>query len=243
MRTLRSDRGFGLVDLLVGVVLAGILMLGIAGVARTAYAAARSAGDAVHGDDDLQALSAYLTRDVHAATADTQMTAVTGGGSTLTLGVAELGAPNRFSTVTYSYDSVAGTLTRTVASAGLPATSTVVARSLEPSYSPVFEYCAPIALTITPAITASSSPQTVAVTSTANVKAGIELTVGSGASAEVVVVTDVGVGTITAVFSSSHTASAAASNACLSILTNVPFRQSGTLVVRTLRTSLRVRPS
>jgi hypothetical protein len=243
VRRVREDAGFGLVDSLVGIALAGILMLGVAGVARTAYAATRSAGDAVKGDDDVQLLTTYLTRDIHAAVADQQLTSVGGGGATLTLGVAEAGASIRFITVTYVYDAGTGTMTRTVTAAGAAPVVTTVARSLEPAYAPVFEYCLPIALSITPAITASGAAQTVAVTTTANVKSGIELSVGSGVTAETVVVTDVGVGTITAVFSKGHDAGAAASNACRSIATNVPFRINGNLVVRTLRTGLHVRQS
>jgi hypothetical protein len=239
---LRSDDGIGLVDALVGIALAAILMLGIAGVARSAYAATRSAGEAVKGDEDVQLLASYLTRDVHAAVADPQLTSVSGGGATLRLGVVDVNTP-RFSTVTYAYDAGAGTITRTVTAAGQTPVILVVARSLEPSYAPLFEYCSPIALTITPAITASGSAQAVGVSTTANVKAGIELTMGTGASAETVVVTDVGVGTLTAVFSKAHVAGTSASNACLSVAANVPFRVNGNLIVRTLRASLHLRAS
>jgi hypothetical protein len=238
----RSDDGIGLVDALVGIALAAILMLGIAGVARSAYAATRSAGDAVKGDDDVQLLASYLTRDVHAAVADPLLTSVSGGGATLRLGVVDVSTP-RFTTVTYTYDAGAGTITRTVTAAVQAAAVVVVARSLEPAYSPIFEYCSPIALAITPAITASGSAQAVAVSTTANVKAGVELTVGTGASAETVVVTDIGVGTLTAVFSKAHAAGTSASNACLSVAANVPFRVNGNLIVRTLRASLHLRSS
>lgn len=242
MTRFRDDDGFSLIDMMVGLVLAGILMAGIGGIFRTAYAATRSAGDAVRGDDDVQLMATYLTRDGHAAVADAQIASVGGGGATLTLGIVEAGTAVRFTTVTYAYDAGAGTITRTVNAAGQAPVTLVLAHSLEPSYAPVFEYCSPIALTITPAITAGATPQTLAVSTTANVKPGIELAVDSGASAETVVVTDVGVGTITAVFAKSHTAGTSAANACLSVAANVPFRINGSLIVRTLRTSLRVRP-
>lgn len=242
MRALLSDDGIGLVDALVGIALASILMLGIAGVARSAYAATRSAGDAVKGDEDVQLLSSYFTRDVHAAVADAQLTSVGAGGATLTLGAVDVNTP-RFTTVTYAYDAGAGTVTRTLTVAGQPPVTTVVAHSLETSYTPVFEYCSPIALTVTPAVTASGSPQTVAVSTTANVKTGVELAVGSAGSAETVVVTDVGASTLTAVFSKGHVAGTSASNACLSVAANVPFRVNGNLIVRTLRASLHVRAS
>jgi hypothetical protein len=242
MNRVRSDDGIGLVDALVGIALAAILMLGIAGVARSAYAATRSAGDAVRGDDDVQLLASYFTRDVHAAVADAQVTSVTGAGATLTLGVVDVNT-SRFTTVRYAYDASAGTITRTVTAAGQAPVVFTVARFLEPSYAPLFEYCSPIALTITPAITASGGAQAVAASTTANVKSGVELVVGAGASAETVVVTDVGVGTLTAVFSKAHVAGTSASNACLSVAANVPFRVNGNLIVRTLRASLHLRVS
>lgn len=242
MNALRRDDGFGMIDTLVGITLAAILMLGIGGVMRTGFAATRTASEEVRGDDDAQTLTTYLTRDLHAAVADTQLTSVTGGGASLTLGVPDV-AGARFTTVTYAYDGTAGTVTRTVTAAGQTPVSVTVARSLALAYAPVFEYCSPVSFAITPAITAGSAAQVVAVSNTTNVKPGLELTVDAGAGAETVVATDATASTITAVFSKAHAAGVSASNACQSVAANVPFTIDGTLMVRTIRVSLHVRPS
>ena len=146
--------------------------------------------------------------------------------------------------MTYAYDGTQGSITRTVRNAGAVTDTRIVARGLELAYLGVFEYCAPISLTMTPAITPGGSAQTIAVSNTTNVRVGSELSVDTGAAAETVVVTGfVANASITAVFAKAHSAATPATNACLSLNVTVPYRFQGTLVVRTISAALHPRAS
>lgn len=137
----RED-GFTLVEILAGSVLGSIIMAALFGVFLTGYASVRVSQDTLLGDQDVQLTLTYLETDIHGASRDPSLLAVTNGGNTLTLSVPDPGAAGRRLTVAYVYASGGtpnvGTLVRTVTPPGGPATTTTVARNLKPGLTGVF---------------------------------------------------------------------------------------------------------
>lgn len=156
--SLRNERGFGLIDFIVGTAIAAILLPAIVGVFHLGYQTVRVANEATQGNLNLTLLTTYLTRDGHAAPADAQLVSA-GSGTVLELGLVDP-ATDRFLRVTYAYtsDGTQGTITRTARVADQVVDSRIVARGLEPlgaSYPTVFAHCADATSGTCPSISAT----------------------------------------------------------------------------------------
>ena len=141
--SLASERGFSLIDFLIGSLLGGILVAALAGVFQTGHVAMRTASEAFHGDDAVQLLATYLVRDVHGAAPDATpgapLVRVTTAGPLQTLSLATFDQQQgRVLRVEYVYDGPAGTITRTARAGGTVVTADVLARKLEPDHPTVF---------------------------------------------------------------------------------------------------------
>ena len=197
---MRSESGFGLVDFLLALALGSILMLAIGSVFQTGFQAIRASTESTIGNDAVQGVLQWISRDAHAGTPDDLVSCVLAtpaatcpqtilSGNTLRVGATELPgtvsgvATGRFVYVTYRYEVVPGTaplrsqiVRETVDAAGVTR-SAIIARDLDGTAAgPVFS-CAVAATSFTlgQPVTGSASQQNVTVSSSARLRVGTKL--------------------------------------------------------------------
>lgn len=266
---LRADSGFGLVDFLLAAALGSILMLAIGSVFQTGFQAVRASSEATVGNDAVQGVLQWITRDAHGGTPDDLVACVTAtptagcpqsilSGNTLRIGSTEmpLAATGRFVYVTYRYEIVSGTqplrsqvVRETVDAAGV-SHSAIIARDLDGTFAgPVFSCAAAApAFTLGQPVTGAASQQVVAVSSSARVRVGTKLYVDHDSpdltKRETVVARMVPNGTaVKAVFAKDHAGGAnVALDSCPSVRVDLPMRSFFGTLVRTASVALRVQP-
>lgn len=202
---MRSEEGFGLVDFLLALALGSILMLAIGSVFQTGFQAIRASSESTTGNDAVQQVLQWISRDAHGGTPDDLVACVVAvpaqfcprpivlgdtvqtlrEGNTLRLGATEMvaSASGRFVFVTYRYEILAGTqppsaqvVRETVDAAGLTRT-TIIARDLDGTFAgPVFSCAAPgVAFTLSQAVTGGAAQQVVNVATSQKVRVGTKL--------------------------------------------------------------------
>lgn len=136
----RHDEGIGLIDVIIAVALSAILMGAITGVFHAGFTAAQTTSDSFKGDEDVQQLIGYLTRDANGSSPQF-LPSLGGTADVVTLGAVDV-ASGRFLHVTYTYAFAAGegTVTRLATGAG-PAASVVVAHHLAATAGGFFQWC------------------------------------------------------------------------------------------------------
>ena len=181
-----GESGFGLVDFLLALALGSMLMLAIGSVFQTGFQAVRASTESTVGNDAVQGVLQWITRDAHGGAPDDQVACVVAtptatcpqtvlSGNTLRIGSTEtqLAATGRFVYLAYRYEVVAGTLPlrsqvvrETIDAAGVTH-SAIIARDLDGTFAgPVFTCAQAVpAFTLGQPVTSATSQQVVTVSS------------------------------------------------------------------------------
>ena len=264
-----GESGFGLVDFLLALALGSILMLAIGSVFQTGFQAVRASSESTIGNDAVQGVLQWITRDAHGGLPDELVACVVAtptascpqtalSGNTLRIGSTEtqLAATGRFVYLTYRYEVVAGTqplrsqvVRETLDAAGVTH-SAIIARDLDGSFAgPVFTCAqATSAFTLGQAVTSATSQQNVSVSSSSRVRVGTKLYVDYDnpdlARRETVVTRMVPNGAaIRAVFAKDHASGAnVALDSCPAVRVDLPVRSFFGTLMRTASVALRVQP-
>ena len=265
--SLGAESGFGLVDFLLALALGSILMLAIGSVFQTGFQAVRASSESTIGNDAVQGVLQWITRDAHGGAPDDLVACVvsvptapcpqtTLSGNTLRLGTTEtqLAATGRFVYTTYRYEVVAGTtplrsqIVREVIDAAGVTHSAIIARDLDGTVTgPVFT-CAQATTAFTLVNGATTTSATVTVSTSARVRVGTKLYVNydnlDPTQRETVVTRMVPSGTaVKAVFTKSHASGTnVALDSCPSVSVSLPVRSFFGTLTRTASVALRVQP-